>query len=86
MCNLLPLGLRVFRSSRFPCPAVPVDVVAGAIVEALACPARETRILHAAVDASEADRVPSFRMLMDHLFQVLALRGDVSLPEAGLVT
>jgi len=78
-------GLRVFRSSKFPCPAVPVDVVAGAIVEALACPGGDVQITHAAVDASEADRVPSVRTFTDHFFRVLALRGDISLPEAGLL-
>lgn len=81
-------GLKAFRSSKYPCPLVPVDVVADVTVGALAGASgsgASGRILHAAVDASEASRLPSFKSLMVHLFQVLALRGMLPLPELGLM-
>jgi len=72
-----------------------VDMVAGTIMEALAGCRRATdpaaaqqpdpRIRHATVDSSQADWIPSFRTLMVRLFQILALRRDLSLPEGGLL-
>jgi len=86
-------GVRVFRGSKHPTPAVPVDLVAAAIMEAMAgvggTPAGgatgNSGVRHATVDASQADWIPSFRLLMERLFQVLALRGDLSLVEAGFL-
>jgi len=76
--------VRVFRGSKHPCPAVPVDFVAGSILEAMAG-TDSRRISHAAVDASQANWLPSFTKMIACLLQLLALRGDMSLPEAGLL-
>lgn len=87
-------GVRVFRGSKHPCPAVPVDLVAVSIMEAMAGTggtpddahvALGSGIRHATVDASQAEWIPSFQTMMHRLFQVLALRGDLSLVEAGLL-
>ncbi|CAK0874838.1 unnamed protein product [Prorocentrum cordatum] len=86
---LLKRGLRIFRCSAHPCPLVPVDVVACAAIQALVTSAptagSAASIVNATVDISEADRVPSFQLLVNRFYQLLALRGDVSLPEAGLI-
>lgn len=80
-------GLRLFRCSGHACPLVPVDMVADAVVQAMvgSGAASGERITHATIDASQASRIPSFRQLVERLLQVLTLRGDMSLPEAGLL-
>ncbi|CAK0819058.1 unnamed protein product [Prorocentrum cordatum] len=86
---LLKRCLRIFRCSAHPCPLVPVDVVACAAIQALVASAPAAggvaTIANATVDASEAAKLPSFQLLVDRFYQLLALRGDVSLPEAGLI-
>eukprot|EP00927_Polykrikos_kofoidii_P064301 TRINITY_DN5943_c0_g1_i2.p1 TRINITY_DN5943_c0_g1~~TRINITY_DN5943_c0_g1_i2.p1 ORF type:complete len:2210 (-),score=393.95 TRINITY_DN5943_c0_g1_i2:143-6772(-) len=78
-------ALRIFRIKNHPTPIVPVDFVAETVFEALVSPVHGKRILHATVDASQADRLLSFRVLVENTFKVLALRGEMSLPEAGFL-
>jgi len=86
-------AVRVFRCSAHPFPMVPVDMVARVVLEALAEPRKpqlprstgRARVRHAAVDASEANMMPSVLGITEGLFQTLALRGDMSVMEAGLL-
>lgn len=80
-------GVRVFCFSAHPCPVVPVDMVAGAVIDALVLSwgSPTARITHATLDESEAHKVMSFKVLSERLLQVLAMRGEMSLVEAGLL-
>jgi len=80
-------GIRVFCGSEHPTPIVPVDLVAGVIIAALTTTCRESDalIMNAAIDASESNRIPSFRAFIERLFQVLGLCGELPLPEVGLL-
>mmetsp|Transcript_61887 Transcript_61887/g.147649 ORF Transcript_61887/g.147649 Transcript_61887/m.147649 type:complete len:1425 (+) Transcript_61887:1-4275(+) len=62
-------------------------VVMEALVEAPRQPtiANRVRVLHAAVDSTEADLMPSVLAITEGLFQTLALRGDMSVVEAALL-
>ena len=82
-------GVRVFRDGfDHPCPVVPVDIVADVTVKAL-CGAYNCdrgQILHACLDASEADQMPSFKFFTRHFYQLLALKGTLPLFELGFMT
>eukprot|EP00931_Biecheleriopsis_adriatica_P019130 TRINITY_DN1313_c0_g1_i1.p1 TRINITY_DN1313_c0_g1~~TRINITY_DN1313_c0_g1_i1.p1 ORF type:complete len:2114 (+),score=427.23 TRINITY_DN1313_c0_g1_i1:68-6409(+) len=80
-------GLSFFRDALdYPCPVVPVDLVAGIAVRALAGArsSEQGRVLNASVDFSEASQVPSFKRFIFSFYQVLALKGHISLPVLGL--
>ncbi|CAL1139708.1 unnamed protein product [Cladocopium goreaui] len=82
-------GVRVFRDGfDHPCPVVPVDIVADVTVRALCGAYNNDRgqILHACLDASEADRMPSFKFFTRHFYQLLALKGTLPLFELGFMT
>ncbi|CAE7518927.1 ads-1 [Symbiodinium sp. CCMP2456] len=81
-------GVRAFRDAfDHPCPVVPVDMVADISVKALggAFSSEHGRIFQACLDSSEARQMPSFRFFTAHYFQLLALRGSLSLAELGLM-
>ncbi|CAE7213413.1 far1, partial [Symbiodinium pilosum] len=81
-------GVRVFRDAfDHPCPVVPVDMVADITVKALggAFSSEHGRIFQACLDSSEAKQMPSFKFFTAHYYQLLALRGSMSLPELGLM-
>ncbi|CAJ1452663.1 unnamed protein product [Effrenium voratum] len=76
-------GVRVFRDGfDHPCPVVPVDLVAELAVKGLAG-GGDSRILHACLDAADADKMPSFRFFTKRFYQLLAIKGFMSLPELG---
>ena len=76
-------GLQVFQDAfSHPSPVVPVDLVAEEAVKALAG-GGVRRIVHACLDSSEADKMFSFKSLQRHYYQLLALKGSLTLPELG---
>ena len=85
---LVKRGVRAFRDAfDHPCPVVPVDMVADISVKALggAFSSEHGRIFQACLDSSEAHQMPSFRFFTAHFYQLLALRGSLSLAELGLM-
>eukprot|EP00929_Paragymnodinium_shiwhaense_P031046 TRINITY_DN1747_c0_g4_i1.p1 TRINITY_DN1747_c0_g4~~TRINITY_DN1747_c0_g4_i1.p1 ORF type:complete len:2129 (+),score=480.49 TRINITY_DN1747_c0_g4_i1:110-6496(+) len=83
-CLVVKRVCRVFLDGDHPAPVVPVDMVAGAALEAMAGPAQT--IIQATLDASESDRMHSIRETQRLLHQVMALRGTFSLAELGLLS
>jgi alkyldihydroxyacetonephosphate synthase len=80
-------ALRFFGTSDHPIPLVPVDLVSDCIVRATFAARRgqEPLIMHATVDSSEAERIPSFRTFTKTGLRIAALTGAMSLAEAGFL-
>ena len=78
--------VRVWKVSRHVFPIVPVDIVASVAIDAMASsPDRSLNpITHAAVDASEGERLFSSYQCISRPCRWHALKGEVSLAEAGL--
>lgn len=81
--------IRAFPSAPSALPVVPVDLVAEATIATMIAPPRGPGtapfVVNAAIDTSEAHKLPTTRWLMALLFQLLALSGDMPLLEAGLL-